>query len=572
MAHLFSVCDERTRSLLCDPDGLLPRLRVPARATLVDALQQIGLRNSVDAQRQAAQVLLATHGADLTELKNLIDQGDFHNLFKLVYEDIADDEVRSDLLEHLVAEAEVHRAECRRGLAGEPLKILSDVDGACDCCASVTTVCSHRRGVMTSVADTLYCSAARHLAGIDERFPRKSVYPGVLAFYRELDRHAMAVARRGVREPPPSTRPISSSRRSSHSPLTAPGPGAAGAERHSSPSPSRPRGMQRTRSLGSLSEAHRIVVGVRLPTGEYVEISALPDDTVSSLMERIANSRRIPAHLAKTLIGMPDFGCNLVFLSARPHAYKDYSESYSYKLFRELHESGRLYGMPTLLAGGLREGIGVVWDVIKGNTGTEIWKDVGLKKFSSFCDYRRVFAEHSFCFVGDNGQGDVLAAELMRAHAPAAVRAAFIHEVQPLPGTLSVLTGAQVADSVDEHLDEEALRPPPHLVEAADEGLAAKLRAEWERRRIFFFTTYVGAAIKAFRCGLLDEAGLRVVALAASDDLESLRVRYPHWKWRSLVKALNADIAAANDLIASGDEVPLLPMLLKERGKSVRYA
>ena len=41
----------------------------------------------------------------------------------------------------------------------------------------------------------------------------------------------------------------------------------------------------------------------------------------------------------------------LVFLSARPHAYKDYTESHSYNLFRKLLRRGMLHSMPTLLAG-----------------------------------------------------------------------------------------------------------------------------------------------------------------------------------------------------------------------------
>ena len=36
-------------------------------------------------------------------------------------------------------------------------------------------------------------------------------------------------------------------------------------------------------------------------------------------------------------------------------------------------------------------------------------------KFQNFDEYAQLYSpEHSFCFVGDNGQGDVLAAEMMR--------------------------------------------------------------------------------------------------------------------------------------------------------------
>ena len=35
--------------------------------------------------------------------------------------------------------------------------------------------------------DTLSCSGGMYPAGVDKRFPKKTIYPGVLAFYRELD-------------------------------------------------------------------------------------------------------------------------------------------------------------------------------------------------------------------------------------------------------------------------------------------------------------------------------------------------------------------------------------------------
>ena len=112
---------------------------------------------------------------------------------------------------------------------------------------------SHRgklawRKVISDVDDTLTCSGGTWPAGIDSSYPRKTVYPGVLAFYRELD-------------------------------------------------------------LGFHSNSD-------------------------------AWDRR--KHVG-----------NLVFLSARPHVYKDVSEVQSYKKFRDLQEKRDLYTSPTLLAGSL---------------------------------------------------------------------------------------------------------------------------------------------------------------------------------------------------------------------------
>jgi hypothetical protein len=54
--------------------------------------------------------------------------------------------------------------------AGKLLKIVSDID------------------------DTLMCSGGHWPAGCDRRYPRKCIYPGALAFFKELDtRQALRV-------------------------------------------------------------------------------------------------------------------------------------------------------------------------------------------------------------------------------------------------------------------------------------------------------------------------------------------------------------------------------------------
>lgn len=125
-------------------------LSIPARVALVNALQ----RGGTDKQEERAirDVFLATKGTDLTALKNGIDAGDYHDLQQLVFHDLDDQGVRQSILDHLKAEAKP---------TGE-VKVLSDID------------------------DTFYENLK------DTRFPKKTVYPGVKAFYAELDRGALA--------------------------------------------------------------------------------------------------------------------------------------------------------------------------------------------------------------------------------------------------------------------------------------------------------------------------------------------------------------------------------------------
>jgi len=125
----------------------LEHLGIRARAAVVAALQRG--RTGAAAERSIRRVLLGTRGAALTALKNALDSGSDHrDLHQLVYDDIDSREVREEILAHFAAEA----APC-----GE-VKILSDID------------------------DTFYANWK------DRRYPAKTIYPGVLQLYAELDR------------------------------------------------------------------------------------------------------------------------------------------------------------------------------------------------------------------------------------------------------------------------------------------------------------------------------------------------------------------------------------------------
>ncbi len=141
--------DNRTALLRLLSEERLTDLSVPTRAALVSALQ----RGRTDTSDEGAigRILLGTRGAALTDLKNIVDDGgDYRDLQQLIYRDLDDDLLRERILEHLRVEA-APRAD---------LKILSDID------------------------DTLYRNWK------DARYPKTKEprpYPGVRAFYRELD-------------------------------------------------------------------------------------------------------------------------------------------------------------------------------------------------------------------------------------------------------------------------------------------------------------------------------------------------------------------------------------------------
>lgn len=128
-------------------------LNTVSRVHLLHALQALRLSANKRGEFWVRNIFLKSHGENLSLLKTLMDsKGDYYCMNKLIFEDIRSKSVRDDILAHFDAQP---RSSAR--------KVLSDVD------------------------DTLICSGGVWPAGVDRRFMRKIMYPGVTAFYRELD-------------------------------------------------------------------------------------------------------------------------------------------------------------------------------------------------------------------------------------------------------------------------------------------------------------------------------------------------------------------------------------------------
>lgn len=140
---------------MIDVTRLVDALADPTDDLLEQAAQAVYLLQRGPTPRRAEKavrsIFLAVSGAHLTRLKNLVNERpDVYDLEALVFGDIDDATVRSDILEHFAAQAE--RVAC------DKVKILSDID------------------------DTVV--ARLH----DTRYPKGTRYPGVLAFFDALDR------------------------------------------------------------------------------------------------------------------------------------------------------------------------------------------------------------------------------------------------------------------------------------------------------------------------------------------------------------------------------------------------
>ncbi|GMF11407.1 unnamed protein product [Phytophthora lilii] len=385
------VREDQSRTLILDLlcTTRLADLSVMSRALLLDALMVMKISAHPMAEKWVRNIILKTQGDDLSNLKTYTDaKGDFHSMHKLVFNDVRDPTIRADILSHIQREASVQIAHMRlgtkRGRSRKQQawrKVLSDVD------------------------DTLYSSGGRYPAGMDTRYPRHTLYPGVLPFYRELD-------------------------------------------------------------MGTVG----------------------PDDWTD---DRIGN---------------------LVFLSARPHVYKDVSEKKSYAKFAALHEKMGMHTLPTMLAGNLKSGRAFMW---QGDL-----EPMAQKKFENFCEFYQLYPEFKHVFVGDNGQGDVRAAELIvEKFGPDALEAGFFQRVQPIEKMFNY------------HSKEDLER--------------------WRKMNIIFFDTYVGAAVEAFRMKKIRLSGLKKICDDAGQSFEAIHSWLtPQSRGRARL-LLNRDIAAANVLLVS---------------------
>merc|ERR1711920_796320 len=87
------------------------------------------------------------------------------------------------------------------------------------------------------------------------------------------------------------------------------------------------------------------------------------------------------------------------------------AEDTSYSLFESLVKEGRMHTVPTLLPGRLDAALSALltYSCLK----TKAWQWVGHAKYDTFLVFAQLFPEYDFIFCGDNGQGDLMAGQMM---------------------------------------------------------------------------------------------------------------------------------------------------------------
>ncbi|KDO35265.1 hypothetical protein SPRG_00111 [Saprolegnia parasitica CBS 223.65] len=386
LALLFYKVKDANRTLLLQLlcESRLIDLSIQSRAIVLDALMLMRISAHEKCERFVRNIITRTNGDDLSILKSTTDsKGSVHSMHKLIYHDIRDIAIRTAILNHIKNQANIQRAHMT---------------------LSTKNIGSKRkqhawRKVLSDVDDTLYSSGGFFPAGMDTRYPRHAMYPGVLAFYRQLD-------------------------------------------------------------LGQSG----------------------------------------PVHWEQGRVG------NLAFLSARPHVYKD--------KFKGFYDHYGMHTLPSMLAGSMTSGYDFM---VKGDL-----EPMAQKKFENFCEYYSIYPEYKHVFIGDNGQGDVRAAQLIaEKFGPSVLEAAYFHLVQPIERTFGFVD-----------------------------------KATYKKLNIIFFDTYVGAAVHACRLEQISIGGLRQICDDARAGFVAIAFKTSAARDAQREK-INYDLSLANELLGT-PRVPLI--------------
>eukprot|EP01127_Copromyxa_protea_P024544 TRINITY_DN9731_c0_g1_i1.p1 TRINITY_DN9731_c0_g1~~TRINITY_DN9731_c0_g1_i1.p1 ORF type:complete len:842 (-),score=151.64 TRINITY_DN9731_c0_g1_i1:40-2565(-) len=387
------------------------------KAVILDALQKFGIRAHPYCARSVVDIIKSCKSAQLLELRNFLDNHtEYYNFHHLVYQDLPSGPLRDEVLEHVKNNA----YHAKRNL----YKILSDVD------------------------DTLLCSGGHFPAGCDTKFPKGVVYPGAFAFYRELDNgyeeDPLEATEAGEGEEEENLEEREESEREERlreeGEVTGEdlGKGAkSGGEEGRVGTSGDAEGGEKGetgRSYGDEREEW-MKVWKEEESKEAKDCKSNTQSRKESGKKRIGQTKEerkerketgLPPSVISLDGDLPEpsrmIG-NLVFISARPHTYRGSSEQRSYNSFREFRKlQGGLHANPILLAGDLG-GIYSAW----GN-----YEPIARKKYQNFLEYKTLYPEHKFLFIGDNGQGDVMCANDMRQNFSEEVSGVFIHVVLPM--------------------------------------------------------------------------------------------------------------------------------------------
>ena len=144
----------RTKLLQTLAIDRVSELNINARAMLLDGLQRMRLSAHHKAEEYVKNIIMKTKEDDLSELKSMTDsKGNIETMHKLIYIDIRKEEIRKDILQYILKQAEIQAAHNKiKSKAGKRRELLA------------------WRKILSDVDDTLYCSGGKLQSAIFSLF------------------------------------------------------------------------------------------------------------------------------------------------------------------------------------------------------------------------------------------------------------------------------------------------------------------------------------------------------------------------------------------------------------------
>jgi len=210
-----------------------------------------------------------------------------------------------------------------------------------------------------------------------------------------------------------------------------------------------------------------------------------------------------------------------------------------------------------------------------GCLGTRAWKWVGEAKYRTFLNFANLFGEYDFVFCGDNGQGDLLAGQMMlKEHLKAAgdernsdeSGVSDTEEVPRTSGRAPVVRGVLIRDV----LDKDVL-----AMESEEKVGSAAWKASLRRDGLIFHKSYIGAALELRKMdeNLVSLAQLRLVAeMAVSDFLWSVNSCGGVGSWDEASAALEEDLRLANQALAAAELSQVCPDFIHQVSRCIAAA
>lgn len=226
---------------------------------------------------------------------------------------------------------------------------------------------------------------------------------------------------------------------------------------------------------------------------------------------------------------------NLVLLSARPHVYKAESEEHALSPLVPLLEAGSLHSFPTLLPGRFRSSVPAGLFVFCA--GSAAWRGVGEEKFLTYTKYRELYQEYDFAFLGDDGQGDLMAGQQMIQHD---------EECRNSDGPRLVVVLIH------------KVNPPKDRVQVVFEEMSRELGPEWEaswrNRGLLMFESHVGAAVALheYDPNLMHLDTLESLTTVAIEEFDLLRAVHVNWdveRWSKAEEVICRDVERVNAIL-----------------------